>query len=241
MVIKREKSEGASLQVQEKKILGRSGMKEVDAMVAAVKKLTATHTRMWEQWKVIGHGLAAGRKLIQELNPGIVIPSGQYSRKMSEWLAMHKITDKMISAAERAALLNIMEELPEIDRWRKEDLPGDEQRKVSHPERVWQKWKARMGTKKKRKSTKRFENPEADAEAVQEMRDDLQAAQDRVQQLEEEADGKWLKWKAGPQRIFRKLKRELRQMPATEYLELGELIVEDAKARLGETEEKEAA
>jgi len=236
MVVKRTSTKGTPLATVERKILGKSGMKEVDAMVAAVKRINAAHGRLWEQWVIIGHGLAAGRRVVQEDNPGIVIPSGQYSRKMSEWLALHKITDKMISPAERAALLNIMDNFPEVDAWRKGLTAPDEQRRVTHPERVWQKWNALHGSPKKRKKkTKmRAENPEADSEAVQELTDDLQAAQDRIEQLEQETEGTWLKGKLNAQRVFRKVKRDLHNMPLPEYLQLGELIVEDAKARLGQ-------
>jgi hypothetical protein len=72
--------------------------------------------RLWSDWLVIGEGLIAARVEAMAI-AGTDRPAGKaYNRAMSALLAKYRLN--AITETSRYCLLNIMEHLPDVERWR---------------------------------------------------------------------------------------------------------------------------
>jgi hypothetical protein len=148
------------------------------AAMLAWRRVKTNQSRMWGDWMQIGDGLLEGRRWAMaraETNK----PEGKgYVLAYGEWLKRFRLDD--LDKADRAKLLQLMEERPAVEEWRL-TLTDYERRTLNNPTTVWRKWTAATKVKKPRPRT-------ADVPAGEHTRakDLLQQAQARVEELQEE-------------------------------------------------------
>jgi hypothetical protein len=117
------------------------------AMQAAWTRVKKAQTRMWGEWMTIGEGLLEGRRwAMQQANTNR--PEGKgFVTAYSEWLHKYRVDD--MHKADRAKLLQLMEERPAVEEWRA-TLTDADRRSLNHPTHVWRKWTAATRVRKPR-------------------------------------------------------------------------------------------
>ena len=163
------------------------------AMMLAWSRVKKANARMWSDWMVIGDGLLEGRRWAMQI-AGTNRPEGKgYVINFAEWLKRYKIDD--MHKADRAKLLQLMEERPAIEEWRA-NLPDYERRNLNNPTIVWRKWTADTREKKPKSRTAAVSGTEhgrarAMIEQLQartaELEEEHSAALARIAELEESA------------------------------------------------------
>src|SRR5262252_8686971 len=94
-------------------------------------------SKAWAQWMVVGEGLYEGRRWAMQ-HAQTDKPEGKgYALAYGEWLRRCKVDD--MDGADRAKLLQIMEERPAIEEWRAR-LPTNIRRSLNNPTVVWRRW-----------------------------------------------------------------------------------------------------
>ena len=102
-------------------------------------RIKRAQSRTWAEWMTIGEGLLAGRTWAMQ-KAGTNEPHGKgYALSFNEWLRDWKLND--LNRTDRAKLLQLMEELPEVEEWRA-SLTEHERRNLNNPTSIWRKWKA---------------------------------------------------------------------------------------------------
>jgi hypothetical protein len=145
------------------------------AMMIAWGRMKKTQAKMWAEWMVIGEGLIEGRRWAMQ-QAGTDTPDGRgYNTAFNEWLKRYKVDD--MDPSDRAKLLQIMEERPAVEEWR-QTLPTPQRRNLNNPTLVYRKWDA--ATRVKKKKPRR---------TIEESQEDSEQLQERVKELEEEAQG----------------------------------------------------
>jgi hypothetical protein len=115
------------------------------AMMLAWGRVKKAQARMWGEWMTIGEGLLAGRQWAMR-QAGTNRPEGKgFVMAYSEWLKRFKVDD--MHKADRAKLLQLMEERPAVEEWRA-TLPDKERMGLNNPTIVWRKWTAATRVKK---------------------------------------------------------------------------------------------
>lgn len=146
------------------------------AMQAAREVLEGTRSggrRLWSDWLVVGAGFLAARAEAMAI-AGTNRPKGRaYNKVMSDLLAEHGLS--AINETPRRCLLNIMEDLQAVERWRAEQEDPDG---LNHPTWVWQQFK-KKGRHARRKATR------AELQGIE-----LAHARERIVELEDELRGK---------------------------------------------------
>jgi hypothetical protein len=147
----------------------------------AWKRVKTHQTRLWSDWTLeIGPALMKARAeamAIAETNR----PIGKgYNTVMSGLLEAYEVND--MSETARAHILKVMENLAAVEEWRAKQPDPDD---LNHPSRVWAKFhrsstQADEGTQKVREQRRAERKALADQE--------LEAAQERIRELEAEID-----------------------------------------------------
>jgi hypothetical protein len=105
---------------------------------AAWQRRKADGRQCWEDWKLIGEALLVGRQQAMALASAKKPTGKSYNRHFGQWLQIHGFDD--IDSGDRAKLLVLMENLPEVEAYRA--TLGEAQRaKWNSPSTVWRAWK----------------------------------------------------------------------------------------------------
>jgi hypothetical protein len=156
------------------------------AMLEAGKAWTRVKTsqaRLWSDWTmIIGPGLMKARaEAMATCNTPTSRPIGRgYNTAMASLLEEYDLND--MSETARAHILKIMENLAAVEEWRaKQDDPDD----LNHPSRVWLKYQ-RSSTQADERTQKERERRRA--ERRESASQELEAAQERIRELEAELE-----------------------------------------------------
>ena len=162
------------------------------AAMQAWSRVKKAQTRMWGEWMTIGEGLMEGRNWAMK-KASTNRPEGKaFVLAYSEWLRRFKLDD--MDGADRAKLLQLMEERPAVEEWRA-TLPDPVRRSLNHPTIVWRKWRAATRVKKAKPRSAGFSAAEMGRaratveqlqERIAELEQELTAARERIAELEQE-------------------------------------------------------
>jgi hypothetical protein len=109
----------------------------VDAGREAWERRKADARKCWDDFKQIGKAFQVGRKQAMA-RAGTSEPRGKgYNQCFRQWLHVNRFDD--FDASDRAKLMRLMDELPEVEAWRT-SLPPDTRLKLNHPSAVWEGW-----------------------------------------------------------------------------------------------------
>jgi hypothetical protein len=165
------------------------------AMELAWGRVKKAQTRMWGDWMTIGEGLLEGRRWAMQQAGGINRPEGKgYVMAFNEWLRTYKVDD--MHKADRAKLLQLMEERPAVEEWRAA-LPDYERRSLNNPTIVWRRYTAATRVKKPTAraatvSAKEMTRARLTIEQLQarnaELEEELTVQRERIKALEAQLD-----------------------------------------------------
>lgn len=97
--------------------------------------------KTWEAWLRIGKAFMEVRNVAMH-SAGTNRPFGpRYRDVFGRLLMQFKFTERIKDSGDRARLVEVMENLPEIERWRN-GLTADERREWNHPTTVLRRYKA---------------------------------------------------------------------------------------------------
>jgi hypothetical protein len=91
-------------------------------------------------WLTIGEALQAGREWAINQSGSNGATGSAYNKKFGEFLKQYGLDD--IDKGARSRLFKVMENLPEIEKWRR-TLTLSERLKLNHPNAVWLRWQAK--------------------------------------------------------------------------------------------------
>jgi hypothetical protein len=93
--------------------------------------------KCWDDFKQIGKAFQVGRKQAMA-RAGTSEPRGKaYNQHFGQWLHDNRLDD--FDKSDRAKLMRLMDELPEVEAWRA-SLPPDTRQKLNHPSPVSVGW-----------------------------------------------------------------------------------------------------
>jgi hypothetical protein len=113
--------------------------------IEAAARIVSGSKNLWDDWLTVGLALQWGSSEAMAQSGTNTRGPGKYQRCFTQWLKDNPafleapLEDKTL----RAALLRILERVPEIDEWR-QTLSEDERVRFNHPITVWRnfiKWK----------------------------------------------------------------------------------------------------
>jgi hypothetical protein len=156
---------------------------------AAWARVKKAQTRLWSDWMIVGDGLLEGRRwAMQQADTNK--PEGKgYVMAFNEWLKRYKLAD--MHKADRAKLLQLMEERMEVEEWRN-SLPVHEQRSLNNPTGVWRRYTAATRVKPARPKPSAKEMTRARVTIGQqqarivELEDENASLRERIKELEKE-------------------------------------------------------
>ncbi len=91
----------------------------------------------WHDWKLIGEALAVGRKESMAKAKADRPAGRKYNELFGHWIQIHGFHE--IDKADRAKLLRIIENLDDVEAWRK-TLTESQRTQINHPSSVWRAW-----------------------------------------------------------------------------------------------------
>ena len=165
----------------------------------------------WSDWTSVGRAHLKGRQAaMREANTNE--PTGRrYNQIFGEWLTRHGFDD--IDKGDRSRLFEVMEYLDEIETWLA-TLPTSNRLRLNHPATVLRKWRAKTQTStRSRKPSPKAAHRSA-ALQVKQLRQELDAANAHIVELEAARDAEAAAFEADSVRVAKAVaaaKRDLMQ------------------------------
>jgi hypothetical protein len=173
-------------------------MRDTELRANTYKQGRAALTRLHKDkhyldWLAVGNALAEARQEAKEAC-GLAdtnMPDNRlgkaFAQAMSEILHREKMDSDIIDTATRGQLSFIIEHLPDIEAWRKNELSPIERAKLNHPSSIYRHYRKYAGLDGGKKREKPAEKPTLLEETVA-LRGQVDALEQRIAEVEEERD-----------------------------------------------------